>query len=335
MKVVVTGGAGFIGSNFVRYWLKSYPEDTVYNFDSLTYAGHPESLRDVQDNPNYLFVQGDITDPKAVFEVLDGADLMVHFAAESHVDRSIIDPLVFVRTNVVGTAQLLDAALKLKVKHFHHVSTDEVFGQLKVGDPAFREDTPLNPSTPYSSSKASSDFFALSYYHAYGLPVTVTNCSNNYGPYQDPEKLIPRFIINLLENTKVPLMGDGKQIRDWLHVEDHCRAIDLVIHKGVIGQRYCVGGDEEHTNREVTFTLLELLGKDASMIEYVGERLGHDFRYAINSGKIQKLGWKPSFDFAEGMAQTVAWYKDNEWWWKPLREGRPIVDRVAQKGYAL
>jgi dTDP-glucose 4,6-dehydratase len=333
MKVVVTGGAGFIGSNFIRYWMRNHPGDDVVNFDALTYAGHIESLKDLEGNPHYSFIKGDITDPHEVKDALRTVDLVVHFAAESHVDRSVLDPLVFVKTNVLGTATLLNAALELKIQHFHHISTDEVFGQLGPNDPPFHEQTPINPRTPYSSSKAASDLLALSYYEAYGLPVTLTNCSNNYGPFQDTEKLIPRFITNLIMGEKVPLMGNGENIRDWLHVEDHCRAIDLVIHSGIHGERYCVGGNEERTNREVTFKILDLLGKDASMIEHVGHRLGHDFRYAINSHKLQSLGWKPQYSFDDGLEQTVNWYKDNEWWWKPLREGRPIVDRAAQKGY--
>jgi dTDP-glucose 4,6-dehydratase len=333
MKVLVTGGAGFIGSNFVHYWLKNHPEDTVINFDALTYAGHLESLRNIESNPRYSFVQGDISNEAQVAAVMEGVDLVVHFAAESHNDRALLDPMIFVRTNVLGTAVLLQTALRLKIPRFHHISTDEVFGHLHVGDQPFREDTPLQPRTPYASAKASSDLFALSYFTSFGLPVTVTNCSNNYGAYQDPEKLIPRFITNILENKKVPLMGKGQNIRDWLHVMDHCSAIDTVIHKGELGQRYCVGGSEEHTNIDITQRILRALNRDESMIEYVEERLGHDFRYAIDSSRVTALGWKPDYTFDVGLAETIEWYKTNEWWWKPLKEGRPIVDRIAQKSY--
>lgn len=333
MKLLVTGGAGFIGSNFIRYWLKNHPEDIVVNFDKLTYAGHPESLRDIEENSRYSFVQGDICDEQAVDNVMQNMDIVVHFAAESHVDRSVIDPFVFIKTNVLGTGILLESAKKHKTARFHHVSTDEVFGQLSPGDAPFDEHTPLAPRTPYASSKAASDMLVNSYFVTYGLPITISNCSNNYGPYQDPEKLIPRFTTNLLEGKKVPLMGKGENVRDWLHVEDHCRAIDVILEKGVIGERYCIGGSEEHSNLEITKQILHKLGKDESMIEFVEHRLGHDLRYAIDSSRLKALGWNERFSFADGLEQTVQWYKDNEWWWKPLKVGRPIVDRIAQKGY--
>lgn len=333
MKVLVTGGAGFIGSNFIRYYLKSHPGDSVVNLDKLTYAGHLSSTKDFSKNPNYQFIQGDICDPEAVNQAMDGVDIVVHFAAESHVDRSVIDPLTFIKTNVLGTGNLLDAALKKGIKRFHHVSTDEVFGQLSRDDPPFNEITPYKPRTPYSASKASSDHLVRSYFETYSLPVTITNCSNNYGFYHDPEKLIPRFITNLLTGKKVPLMGRGENVRDWLFAVDHCRAIDLVLQKGVIGETYCVGG-EEKSNLEVTQKILQILGKDESWIEYVGHRLGHDFRYAINPSKIEKLGWKPEHNFDTWIEKTVKWYQENEWWWKPLlSEERPVVDRVAQKDY--
>ncbi len=332
MKLFVTGGAGFIGSNFIRYWLKNHPEDKVINMDELTYAGHMSSTKDFADNPNYKFIKGNICDGELVEKVMENVDKVVHFAAESHVDRSVIDPLVFVKTNVSGTATLLDAALKNQVKRFHHVSTDEVFGQLGKDDPPFDENTPYKPRTPYAASKAASDHLVQSYFETYSLPVTITNCSNNFGPYQDIEKLIPRFVTNLLHGEKVPLMGKGENIRDWLFVEDHCRAIELVLQKGEVGQTYCVGG-EEKTNLEVVKKILQILGKDESQIEYVEHRLGHDFRYAINSTKIEQLGWRPEHDFAKWLEQTVKWYEDNRWWWEPLLSDRPVVDREAQTSY--
>lgn len=332
MKILVTGGAGFIGSNFIRYWLANHPDDQVINFDKLTYAGHLESLKDLADNPNYKFIQGDICDVEAVKDAITGVDTVVHFAAESHVDRSIIDPILFVKTNLLGTATVLNAALEAKVKRFHHVSTDEVFGHLGPNDPPFNEDTNYKPRTPYSASKAGSDLLVRSYFETYQLPVTITNCANNFGPYHDPEKLIPRFITNLLDDQKVPLMGQGQNIRPWLYVEDHCRGIELVLEKGRVGETYCIGG-EEKTNKQVTEMILKLLGKDESMIEYVEDRLGHDFRYALDSSKIMKLGWKPEHDFSEWLTKTVEWYKQNTWWWQPLKKDRPNVDRVAQKKY--
>lgn len=333
MKILITGGAGFIGSNFIHYWFKNHPGDQVVNLDALTYAGHLESLKDIEDNPNYKFMKGDIADPAAVETAIQGVDVVVHFAAESHVDRSIIDPLKFVRTNVMGTAALLDAALNAKVKRFHHVSTDEVYGELGQNDPPFNDQTPYNPRTPYAASKAGSDHLVRAYFETYKLPMTMTNCANNYGPYQDPEKLIPRFITNLLMGQKVPLMGKGENIREWLHVEDHCRGIDLVLQKGNLGETYLLEG-EERTNLEVTRKILQILRLDESYIEYVGHRLGHDFRYANDGSKLMQLGWRRHHSFEQGLEETVKWYKENEWWWKPLKEGRPNVDRIAQKGYS-
>jgi len=332
MKILVTGGAGFIGSNFIHYWLKNHPDDLVVNLDALTYAGHLESLKDIENNPNYKFVKGDITDLTTVKNVIEGVDVVVHFAAESHVDRSIIDPLVFVKTNVLGTAILLNCALDAKVKRFHHISTDETFGQLGPNDPPFNEDTKYSPHTPYAASKAGSDHLVRSFYYTYGLPITISNCSNNFGPYHDPEKLIPRFITNLLEDQKVPLMGKGENVRDWVYVEDHNRAVDFILQKGQIGETYCIGG-EETSNFEVTKKILELLGKGEDMIEYVEHRLGHDFRYAIDNTKIRSLGWQPEKSFEQRLEETVKWFKENRWWWKPLKENRPNVDRIAQKGY--
>ncbi|MBI2019283.1 dTDP-glucose 4,6-dehydratase [Candidatus Daviesbacteria bacterium] len=332
MRVLVTGGAGFIGSNFIRYWLQNHPEDKIVNLDALTYAGHIESLKDVEENPSYAFTKGDITDPEVVSSAMEGVDIVVHYAAESHVDRSIVDPLQFVKTNVLGTAVLLNAALEKKVKRFHHISTDEVYGELGPNDPSFTENTSYSPRTPYSASKAGSDHLVRAYFETYGLPVTITNCANNYGPYHDPEKLIPRFITNLLQGQKVPLMGKGENIREWLHVEDHASAIDFVLQKGKIGQTYLIQG-EEKTNLEITKMILKILGMDENMIEFVGHRLGHDFRYAINGEKLKELGWERKHNLEEDLPKVVEWYKQNEWWWKPLKEGRPNIDRSAQKSY--
>ncbi|MDD5147087.1 MAG: dTDP-glucose 4,6-dehydratase [Candidatus Daviesbacteria bacterium] len=332
MTVLVTGGAGFIGSNFIHYWLKNRPEDRIVNLDSLTYAGHLESLKDISDNPNYQFIKGDITNPEDVKKAMDGVDIIVHFAAESHVDRSIIDPLTFVRTNVLGTALLLNTALDLGVKRFHHVSTDEVYGDLGPDDPPFNENTPYKSRTPYAASKAGADHLVRAYFKTYGLPVTITNCANNYGPYQDPEKLIPRFITNLLMGQKVPLMGQGENIREWLHVDDHSAAIDLVLQKGEIGETYLIEG-EERANIEVTKAILQHLGMDESMIEYAEHRLGHDFRYANDGSKLRSLGWERQHDLGIWLPKTIDWYRENRWWWKPLKEGRPDVDRNTQKSY--
>ena len=332
MKVLVTGGAGFIGSNFIHYWLKLHPNDQVVNLDVLTYAGHLESLKDLESNSHYQFIKGDITDAQVVKKVMEGVDWVVHFAAESHVDRSVLDPLLFVRTNVLGTAVLLNESLNAKVKRFHHISTDEVFGQLGPTDPAFDEKTKYDPRTPYSASKAGADHLVRSFHQTYGLPITISNCSNNFGPYHDPEKLIPRFITNLLLDQKVPLMGKGENVRDWIYVEDHNRAVGVILEKGIVGETYCIGG-EEKSNLEVTKKILEFLGKDENMIEYVEHRLGHDFRYAIDDTKLKALGWNLEKSFEERLKETVEWFSENEWWWKPLKENRPNVDRSAQKGY--
>lgn len=332
MRILVTGGAGFIGSNFIHYWLKNHPDDQIVNLDALTYAGHLESLKDVENNPNYKFIKGDIADAEIVKQAMDGVDIVVSFAAETHVDRSIVDPLIFVKTNVLGTATLLNAALDAKVKRFHQISSDEVFGELGPNDPPFNEETKYAPRTPYSASKAGSDHLVRSFHQTYGLPITISNCSNNFGPYHDPEKLIPRFITNLLLGQKVPLMGKGENVRDWIYVYDHNRAVDVILQKGVAGETYCIGG-EEKSNLEVTKKILELLGKGEDMIEYVEHRLGHDLRYAIDDSKIRSLGWKEDKTFDERLSETINWFKENEWWWKPLKSGRPNVDRTAQKPY--
>lgn len=324
MKLLVTGGAGFIGSNFILYWMKNHPDDAVVNLDKLTYAGNLENLKDVEGNPKYSFVQGDICDASIVNNAMQSVDTVVHFAAESHVDRSIMEPASFVMTNVVGTQVLLDAALKQGVKRFHHVSTDEVFGSLPL-DPSikFDENTPYNPHSPYSASKAGSDHLVRAYYDTFNLPVTISNCSNNFGLYQFPEKMIPLAITNLLENKKVPVYGDGLYVRDWLYVEDHCRAIDIILQRGKIGETYCVGGlTDDINNLEVMKKVLKLLGKSEDMIEFVKDRPGHDRRYAINWSKIKtELGWEPLHTFDEWLGKTVEWYGENTDWWKEIKSG--------------
>ncbi len=324
MKLLITGGAGFIGSNFIHYILKKYSDYKIVNLDLLTYAGNLENLKDIKDNPNYKFVKGDIADVKLVDKLVKNTDIIVNFAAESHVDRSILDPQNFVRTNIVGTYTLLEAARSSGNKRFHHISTDEVYGSLKPKDAPFNENTPYNPSSPYSASKASADYLVKAYHRTYNLPVTLSNCSNNYGPYQFPEKFIPLFITNLLESKKVPLYGDGLNVRDWLYVEDHCEAIDLIIHKGKIGETYCVGGNSEKTNLEIAQTLIKLvLGSPASKwIEFVKDRPGHDRRYAVDFSKIKnELGWEPKVHFEEGLKKTIEWYKNNKDWWTKIKSG--------------
>jgi dTDP-glucose 4,6-dehydratase len=324
MKLLVTGGAGFIGSNFILYWIQEHPEDQIVNFDKLTYAGNLENLVVVEKNPNYSFVHGDIIDPEDVAKAMVGVDWVVHFAAESHVDRSIMEPAAFVKTNVLGTQVLLDAALKAQVQRFHHVSTDEVFGALPLEtEEKFTSETPYAPRSPYSASKAGSDHLVRAYHITYGLPITITNCSNNFGPYMFPEKLIPLAITNLLEDKKVPVYGDGLYIRDWLYVEDHARAIDAVLHKGKVGETYLVGGMEQLIpNIEVVKRILKLMNKDESMIEYVKDRPGHDRKYDIDWTKIHnELGWKPLHSFDEWLEKTVAWYTENRSWWEKIKSG--------------
>ncbi len=321
MKLLVTGGAGFIGSNFVQYMVRTYPEYEVVTLDDLTYAGNLENLKAVEDNPRHRFVKGNITDAALVDGLVAECDVIVHFAAESHVDRSIMEPGIFIETNVRGTHVLLEAARK-HGKRFHHVSTDEVFGALGKDDTPFDESTAYDPRSPYSASKAASDHLVRAYFHTYGLPVTISNCSNNYGPYHFPEKLIPLAITNLLESKSVPVYGDGLQVRDWLYVEDHCRAIDMIIHNGRLGETYCIGGNAEMENIVIVKELLKLLGKDESSIEYVTDRPGHDRRYAINFSKIKtELGWQPTVTLEEGLAKTVAWFQENEAWWKNVKSG--------------
>ncbi len=335
MKLLVTGGCGFIGCNFIRYWFKNHPEDFVVNLDKLTYAGHLSSTKDFSNKRNYKFVKGDIADAKIVEDVMDGIDIVVHFAAESHVDRSNLYPVEFVRTNVFGTQVLLEAALQHKVKRFHHISTDEVFGSLSLESKRkFNEKTPYDSTSPYSHSKARSDNLVKTYFFSLGLPITITNCSNNYGPYQDPEKMIPRFVTNLIVGRKVPVYGDGKYVRDWLYVEDHCRAIELVLLKGRVGETYCIGGQtEEINNLEVTKKILRSLGKNESWIKHIKDRQFHDRRYSVDWSKIKKeLGWKPKHNFDEWLVKTVEWYIKNEWWWRPLKkEAEALYKKTGQR----
>jgi len=326
MNLLVTGGAGFIGSNFILYWFKKYPQDKILNLDKLTYAGNLENLKTVENNQNYNFVKGDICNLSLVDLLIKkyNIDTIVHFAAESHVDRSIMDPAPFIKTNVEGTYTLLEAALKNKIKRFHHISTDEVFGALPLNSKEkFNEKTAYNPRSPYSASKASSDHLVRAYHITYGLPVTLSNCSNNYGPYHFPEKLIPLSITNIIEGKKVPVYGDGLYVRDWLYVEDHCKALDLILHKGKIGETYFIGGlTEDIANIEVIKKILKIMGKDESYIEYVKDRPGHDRRYAIDWSKINReLGWKPEVDFDTGLKLTIDWYLKNQDWWKKIKSG--------------
>ncbi|GAK43444.1 dTDP-glucose 4,6-dehydratase [Paenibacillus sp. TCA20] len=322
MKLLVTGGAGFIGSNFVIYMLNKYPTYHIVNMDSLTYAGNLENLKSIEGNTNYSFVKSDIADAKAVDQIFQqGIDVVVNFAAESHVDRSIKDPELFVKTNVLGTQVLLDAAKKYGVTKFVQVSTDEVYGSLgETG--LFTEETPLQPNSPYSASKAGGDLLVRAYHETFGLPVNITRCSNNYGPYQFPEKLIPLIISRALNDQELPVYGDGLNIRDWLYVEDHCSAIDLVIHQGVVGEVYNIGGNNERTNIHIVKTILRELNKPESLITYVKDRPGHDRRYGIDPTKITKeLGWNPKHQFETGIKETIQWYLSNKEWWTRIQSG--------------
>jgi len=334
MKLLVTGGAGFIGSNFIRYWLGKYPKDKIVNLDKLTYAGHLSSTQDFGDNSNYKFLKGDICDHTFVDKVMSEVETIVHFAAESHVDRSIVGPQVFLQTNVIGTQVLLDVAVKHKIKRFHHISTDEVFGALDLGlKEKFDEKTLYDPHSPYSASKAASDHLVRAYFHTYGLPITITNCSNNFGPFQDPEKFISRMITDLIDGKSVKIYGDGKYVRDWLYVEDHCRAIDVIINKGKVGETYLVGGlTKDINNVDVAKKLLKLFGKEEDSIKFVKDRPGHDRRYAVDWGKINKeLGWKPLNEFDKWLGKTVEWYRKNEWWWRPLKgKAEELYEKTGQ-----
>jgi dTDP-glucose 4,6-dehydratase len=321
MRLLVTGGAGFIGSNFIRYWLANHPNDVIVNLDALTYAGNPENIRGL-DPDRHLFIHGDICDADIVHRAMEGVDTVVHFAAESHVDRSIKGSRVFLETNALGTQTLLEEALRREgqIKRFHHISTDEVFGSLALNSrKRFNESTPYDPRSPYSASKAASDHLVRAYYHTHNVPITISNCSNNYGPYHFPEKLIPLMIVNALRDLPLPVYGDGKYIRDWVHVEDHCRGIEAVLQKGTIGETYCLGGNAERANIDVVKMILKELDKPESLIQFVKDRKGHDRRYAIDSTKAKnELGWEPTRTFEEGLKETIEWFKKNEAWWKPL-----------------
>ena len=326
MKILVTGGAGFIGGNFVHYMVNKYPDDEIVNLDLLTYAGNLETLKPVEEKKNYRFIKGDIADRSFIMELFEKEkfDIVINFAAESHVDRSISDPSIFVKTNVMGTVVLLDACRTYGVKRFHQVSTDEVYGELPLDRPDlfFTEETPLHTSSPYSSSKASADLFVMAYYRTYGMPVTISRCSNNYGPYQFPEKLIPLMISRALAEEPLPVYGKGENVRDWLHVLDHCIAIDLIIRNGKEGEVYNIGGHNERTNLEVVKTIIKALNKSEDLIQYVTDRPGHDQRYAIDPTKMEKeLGWKPIYTFDTGIQETIEWYLTNKDWWQNILSG--------------
>ena len=318
MKLLVTGGLGFIGTNFIRYWFKHHPDDTIVNLDKVTYAANPANLSEFEGKSNYKFVKGDICDKNLVAEIVKDIDLIIHFAAETHVDRSLDEPELFLQTNILGTYNLLNFASQYNIR-FHHISTDEVFGALELNtENKFTESTTYDPRSPYSSSKAASDHLVRSFYHSFNLPITISNCSNNYGPYQSPEKFLPRMITNLLTDQKVKVYGDGLNVRDWLHVLDHCRAIEAIIQKGKIGETYVIGGlTKDINNLELTKTVLDLMGKGEDQIEFVTDRPGHDRRYAVNWEKIKnELGWTPQYSFEEGIKATVDWYTQNSDWWQ-------------------
>lgn len=319
MRLLVTGGCGFIGSNFIRLILREHPEDEVLNLDKLTYAGNPLNLSDVEKDPRYRFQRGDICEEEDVREAFRWKpDAVVNFAAETHVDRSISDPEAFVRTDVMGTFRLLQASLEAGVRYVQ-ISTDEVYGSIEEG--SFTEESPLRPNSPYAASKAGADLLVRSYVRTYGLDAVIVRSSNNYGPYQYPEKVIPLFVTNLLEGRKVPLYGEGLNVRDWLYVEDNCRAIDLVLRRGESGGVYNVGAGQEMTNLELARAILDLLGKGEECIQHVPDRPGHDLRYSVDSSRVRSMGWEPRYDFWSGLRETVRWYRENEGWWKPIKSG--------------
>ena len=329
-KILVTGGAGFIGGNFVHYMVDKYPNYMIVNLDALTYAGNLETCQPVEGKPNYKFVKGDIADREFIFDLFEKEkfDVVVNFAAESHVDRSVKDPEIFIKTNVLGTQVLMDASRAYGVERYHQVSTDEVYGDLPLDRPDlfFTEETPLHTSSPYSASKASADLLVFAYHRTFGLPITISRCSNNYGPYHFPEKLIPLMISRALNDEKLPVYGNGENVRDWLHVYDHCAAIDLILHKGRVGEVYNVGGHNERTNLEVVRTILKALGKSEDLITYVTDRPGHDLRYAIDPQKLEnELGWKPTYNFDTGIAQTIQWYLDNKQWWENILKSNMVI----------
>jgi dTDP-glucose 4,6-dehydratase len=323
MKLLITGGCGFIGSNFIRYLINKYPDYEIINLDKLTYAGNEENLLDIKENPRYKFICADIADKESVEKILhdnDCIDVIVSFAAESHVDRSIMGADDFIKTNVYGVYVLLEAVKKFSVKKFLQISTDEVYGSIKNGKAD--ESSPLNPGNPYSAAKAGGDLLALSYFNTFKLPVIITRSSNNFGPFQYPEKIIPLFITNLIEGKKVPLYGDGMNVRDWLFVLDNCEAIDLILHKGNFGEIYNIGAGSELTNLELTFKIVDLLGVDKEKVQNVKDRLGHDRRYALDSSKVKELGWKPKNSFDKAIKETVKWYQENKQWWKKIKRKR-------------
>ncbi len=332
VEVLVTGGAGFIGSNFVRYALSAHPDWRVTTLDTLTYAGRRENLHDVMDNPRHAFVHGDIADAAVSGPLVEQAEVVVHFAAETHVDRSILAAGEFIRTDVEGTFVLLEAARRAKgLRRFVQISTDEVYGSVPTG--ASRETDELKPRNPYAASKAGADRLAYSYWATYGLPVIITRASNNYGPYQFPEKVIPLFVTNAIDNIPVPLYGDGRNVRDWLHVDDHCRAVDLLIDKGADGEVYNIGGGNDVMNVDLTHRILSALDKPVSLIKPVADRPGHDRRYCLDTGKLRGAGWAPAVPFEEGLRETVAWYRTNEWWWRPIKENDPAFKAFYQAQY--
>jgi len=334
MKILVTGGAGFIGGNFCHYLVNKYPEYKIVALDALTYAGNLETLEPIMNRDNFIFVKGDITDRTFVYNLFEKEvfDVVVNFAAESHVDRSIENPEIFLRTNILGTQVLMDASLKTGVKRYHQVSTDEVYGDLPLDrlDLFFTEETPIHTSSPYSASKAAADLLVQAYHRTFNLPMTISRCSNNYGPYHFPEKLIPLMIKNALEDKSLPVYGTGENVRDWLHVHDHCTAIDLIIHNGIEGEVYNIGGHNERTNLDVVKTILKELNKPETLIKYVSDRKGHDMRYAIDPTKIETdLGWKPEYNFDTGIIQTIKWYLDNQQWVKNIISGE-YVDYIKR-----
>lgn len=323
MKILITGGSGFIGSNFIRFILGKYRDVNLINLDKLTYCGNPENLRDIEKDPRYRFVKGDICDKNLVEELVKDSEAVVNFAAESHVDRSILDPMAFVNTNILGTLTLLEAAKKHKIKRFLHISTDEVYGSIKKG--SSDENFPLFPNSPYAASKASADLLVRSYFVTYNFPAMITRSSNNYGPYQYPEKVIPLFITNLLEGKELPLYGSGKNVREWIYVIDNCAAIDMVLHNGKPGETYNIGSGNELDNMTLAKAILKILKKDKSCIKFVNDRPGHDLRYSLNSKKIRSLGWRPKMTFENALKETINWYKDNPSWWQDLKKKANIV----------